>query len=384
MNRASQGLTILIPDGESHFTLPVVTCLGRARGTRVHVLSTDSSARVRLSRHCHSFEAITADDESRLRALRQAIRCHRPDVVLPVCETGTRLLARHREELETCVALPPLPGSTEMGDKWRLARKLEALRISHPPTLLWTGDVGFRKRIATLPFPVLIKPRHLSGGAGIRAFSDPIVLIRFLEARPHKAMRYVVQSFVAGTDVDVSVLCRGGRVLAHATQRPIANTLQGYRPATEIEMFDHSEAEGLVRKMCEALDWSGVANIDLRIDARDGSVSVIEMNPRYWSSLLASHAAGINFPHLACLAALDVDFDVPRHRPNRFFQARSSMREWLIGLARGRLTQLPRLGETVWPYLISDPLPHAMGRMAAASRRAPARVRRLANEARAA
>jgi predicted ATP-grasp superfamily ATP-dependent carboligase len=205
----------------------------------------------------------------------------------------------------------------------------------------------------------------------------------FLAVRPRKVMRYVVQSLVPGTDAGVGVLCRDGRILAHATQRPISSVLTGYRLPTEIEMFDHTGAESLVRTICEALQWSGIANIDLRIDERDGSPSVIEVNPRYWSSLLASHAAGVDFPHLACLAALGVEFDAPRQRAQRFLQAKSSLRQCLRALKSGSLSSMPRLGETVWPYLLADPLPHLMGRIGHA-RRNPATRRRSGHPARAA
>jgi len=352
------GLAIVVPDGESHYALPVVTCLGRHRGNRVHVLSNDSTARVRWSRYCASFTVVPAGDEdARFDAVEDVIGRVRADIVLPACETGVQILQARGDELRDRVALVPHEGSLEIGDKWFLAEILRDLGTPHPPTLLYTADAAFRRQLGA--FPVLIKPRQMSGGYGIREFADRDSLLRFLERHPEMAHQCVVQAVVPGHDIGSSVLCRDGVVLAQSIQRPAGEVTQPFVAAAGLEMIDHPEAAKLVRRMFEALNWSGVANVDLRVDERDGSLSVLEVNPRYWSTLLASHAAGVDFPHLACLAALGVDFAPPRPRAQRFLQAKSSARAWWAVL-RDSVRAPPAFSETIWPYLLADPMPHLM------------------------
>lgn len=373
MNGIEGGLTIVVPDGESHYTLLVVTCLGRRRGNRVHVVSSDPDARVRLSRHCASFTVVPGDDEdARFGVVRRAIDRHRAHVVLPVCETGTRLLQGHVRALRDRVAIAPFEGALDLGDKWRLAEILGELGIPQPPTVLYTADTAFRRRLASLPLPVLIKPRQMSGGYGIREFGDHVTLVSFLEDHPEMAYRYVVQTLVPGHDVVSSVLCRKGVVLAQSTQRPASAVAKRYGPATEIEMIDHPEASRTTRRLFEGLGWSGIANVDLREDERDGSLSVIDVNPRYWSSLLASHAAGVDFPHLASLAALGVGFAPPAQRAQRFLQAKSSLRAW--GESLRNPLGAPSPHETIWPYLLADPVPHLLGRFRRGRAESPTRV----------
>jgi predicted ATP-grasp superfamily ATP-dependent carboligase len=368
MTRAEEELSVLIPDGESHFTLPVVTCLGRTPGTKVHVLSSDRCARVRLSRYCGSFDVVPGDggEEARQEAVIRAAGRHGVHVILPVCETGTCVLQRRRGEFEAVAALPPIPaeGGLEItSDKWRFAEFLAEHGIAHPPTLLCTMDRAFREALDSLGFPVLIKPRQGSGGVGIRAFEDAGALLGFLERHPETAGRFVVQSHIPGRDVDCSLLCRGGAILARTIQRPVLALSHGYAPATGIELLEHPEAAEVARRVVAALGWDGIAHIDLREDDRDGSVTVLEVNPRFWSSLLASHAAGVSFPRLACLSALGIVYPAPRQRPLRFLQARAAIEQAARALIRGRGASLPRLHETTWPYLLSDPMPHLLGRV---------------------
>ncbi len=350
-------IVIVIPDGESHFALPVATCLGRHRRHRVHVVANDARARVHWSRYCASFTVMPpGEPEARFDVVRTLIDRVRADVVLPVCQTGMRLLQARGDELRGRVALAPFEGTLAIDDKWRLVEILRDAAIPHPPTLLYTADAAFQRQLGA--FPVLIKPRLMTGGYGIRTFADPDSLLRFLEAHPEMAHRFVVQEFVPGRDMGSSVLCRDGVVLAQTVQQSIG-AARGFSTPTQLEMLDHPEASKLVRRLVAALGWSGIANVDLRVDERDGSLSVLEINPRYWSSLLASHAAGVDFPQLACLAALGIDFAPPRPRAQRFLQARSSLRaccRWPLG------SGFVAPHETIWPYLLADPLPHLMGR----------------------
>lgn len=354
-------LTIVVPDGESHYALPVVTSLARSARHRVHVVSSDPAARVRWSRHIASFTAAPAGDGARWDAMRGVVDRVGADVVLPVCETGVRMLQSRRDALAGRVALPPCAGTLDVGDKWLLAAMLREQGIPHPATLLYDGDAA---RLDA--FPVLVKPRRSSGGHGIRAFHDRASLAAWIARHPERAHAYVVQAFVPGHDVGANVLCRDGRVLAHSLQRPVAGS-RGYDVATEVEMIDHPGADALLRRLVASLGWSGVANVDLRVDERDGRVTVLEVNPRYWSSLLAADAAGVPFPHLACLAARGIEFQPPRARLQRFVQAGASARAWGRWLT-GRTPDAPAFHDTVWPYLLADPMPHLMGRLAAVSR----------------
>src|SRR5699024_4225225 len=64
----------------------------------------------------------------------------------------------------------------------------------------------------------------------------------------------------------------------------------------DILEFAHNEkALDLVRRIVKAANFSGVANIDLRIDEKSGEIKVIECNPRFWYTLQASLWRGLNF-----------------------------------------------------------------------------------------
>ena len=56
------------------------------------------------------------------------------------------------------------------------------------------------------------------------------------------------------------------------------------------------------------MGWDGIANIDFLLDARDGSVNILDFNPQFGQSLLGSLIAGVNFPLLSCLGAMGMEY----------------------------------------------------------------------------
>lgn len=108
--------------------------------------------------------------------------------------------------------------------------------------------------------------------------------------------------------------------------------------------------------MVQALDWSGVANFDLLVDLERDEVLVLEMNPRYWRSLLGSLVAGVNFPALSCLLSEGTSFMKPEYRHVRYVKPEESLRLLLKGCL-GYESPISSLRETGLPFILKDPLP---------------------------
>jgi predicted ATP-grasp superfamily ATP-dependent carboligase len=207
-------------------------------------------------------------------------------------------------------------------------------------------------RLSVLEFPVLAKPPLSSGGIGIRRFESLDGLAAFLSEQPRDE-RWVVQTLIEGRDLGVSVLCREGRILAATVQHPIKASPKPFQPPIGIEFRDDSSAMDVAERLMRELGWSGVANIDMRFDARRKIPLVLELNGRYWYSLLGSLNAGVNFPLLACEMSLDeLRANRKPHRA-RYFSGRDSALLSLVGGGRFRI----RPHETNLRYF--DPLPTA-------------------------
>src|SRR5690606_35505009 len=198
----------------------------------------------------------------------------------------------------------PSPDAIAMvNDKWLFAQRLKGAGIPTPRTELF--DRSETLDVFDPELPVLMKPRRGSGGLGIVLFD------RASEVR-HQADRflgegdpYIVQEFINGHDIDRSVLCSGGRVLAGTVQEGVS-VKKDFAPSGSLHFHCDRNVELLVDRTIAELGWNGIAHLDLRYGT-DGSLNVIELNPRYWSTMLGSLCAGVNFPLIAVRAALGLE-----------------------------------------------------------------------------
>ena len=84
----------------------------------------------------------------------------------------------------------------------------------------------------------------------------------------------------------------------------------------------------VVKEVIESLNWSGVVHFDLRYNEKDNQVRVIEMNPRFWGSIVGSFYAGVNFPYLAVLLGLNREFPKFEYKHIRYVDGKTAVRIW--------------------------------------------------------
>lgn len=360
-------LSVLIPDGDDgNIPLTVLRCLGQVSEVRVNILSREQWAPIRFSKHRHDFFTHNIDtfDKRRVDAILQAARQAKADIILPVEEATIRLIAQYSDEVKSIAALPPIPTPELMDiipNKWLLADLLKKENIPHPPTLLYQSDKSHEQHLASLKFPVLVKPLEGFGGVGIRYFNELSELTHYLENEGHPE-RFIIQSFIHGHDIDCSVLCQNGEILAYTIQKALIPGKKRFEPAASIEFLYHERVYEVIQRLMRILNWSGVAHIDMRYDESDHEPKIVEINPRYWGSLVGSLVAGINFPYLACLTSMKINFPKPEYHFIRYSRVGVSfLPPNPVGLfanknfKRENTIHMP--STTGLPFLLSDPLP---------------------------
>jgi predicted ATP-grasp superfamily ATP-dependent carboligase len=354
-------LSVLIVDGESDFALFVARCLAQVPDLELHVLSSQAWVPLRFSRHrrTYRYRARGNSDEQRLDVIRQAVEQTGADIILPVDESAVHFVSAHRQSVVEMAALPPIPepeAFETVVNKWSLAQFLRENGIPGPATILYTADDEFKRNLRDLQFPVLIKPARARGGEGIQRFDTPSGLMGVLsDIVATSSYQYIVQSFVRGYNVDCSALCDDGRILAHTIQRGFVAGSQSFAASAGIDFIRHDQVLDVIGKLISAVKFSGIVHVDLRYDRQEQQAKIIDVNARYWGSLIGSLVVGVNFPHLACLAALGVDFPSPDYQLGRYVASGAAVKQGLRKLL-GRSELEFTFEQTSLPYALGDPI----------------------------
>jgi predicted ATP-grasp superfamily ATP-dependent carboligase len=121
--------------------------------------------------------------------------------------------------------------------------------------------------------------------------------------------RQLIQEFVPGEVHDACFLFCHGSAIAALTQRRLKMYPSQGGQGTYNETTNNSAVRDRAQKLLEALRWHGPAQVEFRVDPRDGVPKLMEINGRFWGTLALSVVAGVDFPWLTCQMGLGKDLD---------------------------------------------------------------------------
>ena len=352
---------VLIPDGESEdLPLKVLRCLGEVADIKVSILSSEPFAPTRFSRYCTDFHTTSVEnfDKKRLDIILETAKKVKADIVLPVRQASIRLIAENIDEVTRVVKTPPLSPLElidSVANKWLFSKILQEHSIPSPQTTFYDPESLTEQDISHFSFPVLAKPRDGKGGTGIVMVKDSSELLNLSKTAEY-ADNFVIQEFIKGYDITCSIFSKNGEILAYTIQKGVIPGNKPFEPNMGIEFIKQDQVLAVIQKLIRSLNWSGVACFDLRLDLRDNEPKVLEMNPRYWGSLLGSLAAGVNFPYLACLTGLNIPFPTPEYKLIRYIKPELSTRLLIKQIVKGDKT-LQKFHETGLSVAVRDPIP---------------------------
>lgn len=361
----NESFSVLIPDGESIFALKVLRCLGEIKSVKVYILSNDPQAKVRYSRYCDKFITYVEKKESdRLAAITNTLIKIKADVILPVDIPTIRLISANQKEIEKITQIVPLPVIESIDfadDKWLTFIWMNENKIATPPTLLYEQGNDFEEKLFRFTFPALIKPRKGSGGEGIEIFQDKASLVSFFE-KNNKSNEAIVQPFIKGFDIDCSILCKDGNILACTIQKRFVYAEKPLSGDLAVDFLYHESTYQTVKELAKKFCWSGIAHIDLRYDENDQHIKVIEINPRFWGSVTYSLLAGVNFPYLDCLFALKSELPKVEFYSKRLVQLRSAVKIILKRMIKRKRKDLYFDNIFLNQVSFKDPLPYLVSK----------------------
>lgn len=214
--------------------------------------------------------------------------------VIPADLDSTLLLARYASKLETArpCAIPELTTLQRCNDKAQFCQLLQRLQLPHPAT--WHVESApelLELTLRKLPFPLITKPTIGWAGLGFQLHASAHELARSVhDGKLAASFPLLVQRFVPGRDVGFGFLARHGNLIAYTAFEQLG---KGQR-----RHFDDPRLRRHVAALVEATNYHGVGEVDSRYDPSSDAYQLLELNPRFWASLLYGLKAGINFPAL--------------------------------------------------------------------------------------
>lgn len=229
------------------------------------------------------------DPDGAARAIDEAANAVSASLVVGADTGLTRVMVHCAPSLETPRFPMPSPDLFEqLANKASFARLLHELALPSPRTQV-VRSLDSLHHIDPRR-PLVVKPDWGESGQLVRVTSNQSQLRPAVEACLEAGRDAIIQEYVPGHDIDLSLLADRGTIVAWTIQK---RTRRGLRFVKRRDVLQLGAA------LCEATEYHGVAHLDMRIDSRTRKPVFIECNPRFWGTVTASAGAGVNFLDLA-------------------------------------------------------------------------------------
>ncbi len=322
-SEALSPLRVLLLDGDTRQAIPVAKAL-RAAGHHVAVAVSQRVSMGGWSRYPHErlrVPALPSHGPSDIRAKAERawldavlahLRQQRFDVTIPLFDTSAALVSRHLDAFAALTRVPLVGWDrfVHAHDKHLTMQACARAGVPHPRTLC-PHERGVESVIAeadaVLGWPCLWKPDIGHGAAGIRKVASPQEALALYPALVAEFGPCALQEFVPQTGMQFKAQLFRGRdraihgavVFDKVRYYPVSGGTSSLN--TTVDRPDIVET---CRRLLDAIDWESHADIDLIEDPRDGSVKVMEINPRVTGSIKIAFEAGVDFADLLVRHAL--------------------------------------------------------------------------------
>jgi predicted ATP-grasp superfamily ATP-dependent carboligase len=230
-------------------------------------------------------------------------------VLFPTSDESAALLAKFRDPLSRRfrVSTPTWEMLRWAYDKRLTYRLADEQQVDYPSTIYPATEADLEA--VGCAFPAILKP---ATHATINRFTAdkawPVrnrqeLLARYREARELIPPDLIlVQELIPGggeSQFSYAALCCNGKPVASLTAR---RTRQypidfGYS-SSFVETVDVPEIVAPSRRLLAAIQYTGLVEVEYKLDARDGRYKLLDINPRLWTWSALGGRAGIDFPYL--------------------------------------------------------------------------------------
>ena len=358
-----------------------------ALGGIASVLASKATDPARYSRHVRAVlpPLDPLDDEEALveELCRFASRQPEPPALVYQSDAALLLVSRHRERLGEVLRFPVAsPELVEaLVDKDRFVELAARHDLPVPRTMrIGSGDDGRPHNVAP---PLIVKPLTRSplwselepDGKAVRA--DTAAELDALRARTADlGLPALAQELVPGPESRVesyhAYLAADGEMLGEFTGRKIRTLPAEYGFSTSVQVTDIPDVRALGRDVFERIGLRGVAKADFK-RAPDGSLKLLEINPRFNLWHYPGAVAGVNLPALAVADVRGEARPAPRavQRTATWCQPLDDIRAAReAGLPLSRWARFASRCDTYSSLSVADPMPFVRGRILAGVGRA--------------
>ncbi len=256
-------------------------------------------------------------------------------VLIPSSDQFVSAIAAHAQELEKhfvfCYSAASLQATLATKENQYALAAQHGMPI--PRSQFITSAQDLDAFASTARFPCLLKPLHcrewekmpgthpLNGSKLATAESAEELRARY-DSVSAFTPEVVVQEMIEGPDtaklVYLSCYSQTGKRLGSCLVRELRTGPILFGSASIVEPVDDPETDELSDHFLRSIGYAGICELEVKRDTRDGTIKLIEANPRYSGTADAAPYAGVDIGWLHYLDLIGVDVQPVRRNSHQY------------------------------------------------------------------
>jgi len=315
-NMLSNG--VLIAEGTNPIILPILRSLEK-RNIDTGVMTNFPVHLSRFSKYCQKQFLVpsTSLEQQYAQAVEKIVKNTKFDMYFPLSEGSLIPISKNRDRLTPYVKLPIASHGSILScfDKRSTLELAVENGVPIPQTHFVNNSAELKIAAQEMSYPCVVKPRwsmvwqndrafHRRGGF-VNSASELIATYNSI----HQYFPYpLIQEYVPGVNYSVAAVYNKGKPRAFCCIKvhrawPRSGGNSCFRESAPLD----SRMKMYAEKLLETLNWHGIAEVEFRLDSRDNTPKLMEINPRFWGSLCVAIKAGVDFPYLLYQITMDGD-----------------------------------------------------------------------------
>jgi len=293
--------------------LNAVRSLQEAGGFRIVSVDADPLASGLYIKGVKPYAVSLAREKGYSAALMRICKKEKVNVILPCSDEEILALSKDKELFNGQGISLPIPDHKlvlRASDKWKMLKAISKLEVRIPKTFSPSTPDEFEDALKQIDFPLVVRPRISRGGRGVTFCKDSEAAKLAYKLLKQEYRDLLVQELVPGGPGSVHVVQTlwdmHHRLCAAAVMQKLRE-----RPSTGgVALAGKTVHDNKLRNIGVSVvqrlgPWVGPAGVEVKVSSLDKKPYVMEVNPRLQGVVYLFTRAGINFPHLWVLIALN-------------------------------------------------------------------------------
>jgi predicted ATP-grasp superfamily ATP-dependent carboligase len=306
---------VIVTSGISANSLGIIRSFGR-RGIPVVYLDSDPDSIARPSRYVNKRLTCRKIKDSESDFVNLLIDFGKQQngrmMIIPTGDEAVLALSKHRDELEPFCHLPVPEYETaqKLVNKERFYRMLDEMQIPYPKTYFPESPTELVALGNKLAYPYIIKPAYSipfqeEFGRKVFHVKSPQDLDRAAARLRNKNMAVMIQEIIPGREIyafftyfnkssEPLAICGWDKIRQYPLDFGCGTFCKSnWRPAAADNSF----------RLLRTIGYQGFAEVEVKMDPRDGEYKMIEINARTSLQNTLSGACGADIAYVAYLDA---------------------------------------------------------------------------------